>query len=695
MGPAGDGFVTRVLRRPATWVALGLLLVSLLAWRGLLTGGALQGGALLPAPPGSSDLWQLFVQPWHSVGVGSSIAAPPWVAAVAGSSVVTLGRPATLVSLLLVLAVPLAGVSAYALLRRLTGSRRLRLWGSAAYALLPAVTGAVAAGRLGTAVVAWLLPLLVLAGWRLRPDPDLLPTWRRVGGSALLLAVTVAFVPVVWVLALAALLVLGVLTRPARGWWLRAGAAVVVALAVLMPWSWSLLTHPATFLLEAGAVGPGLADPGLPTWAVALASPGGPGLPALWVTVGLALAGLVALVVGRRRRVVAMAWVGVLLGLAVGLLTIVVRVQVPSVGAAVTPWPGVATLVVGGGLVVAAVVGAEGLQTTLTRRAFGWRQPVAVVVVALALLAPAAAAVGWIGRGAGGPLTRQEVEILPAFVVAASETPAQPSTLVLAAGPGTPVVTYALLRGGGTTLGDADVAPPVSAAGPLDALVEALASGSAGDDVPARLATYGAGYVLVVPPADPDLARALDAAPGLERLASTDGSALWGVSGNPSRVRVQSADGSAAQVPAGPVDAEATVPAQGPGADGTVLARVLALSDAADAHWRASLDGTALTALGPDVPAVTDPPVPDYAGPSATWAQRFELPAEGGALALTYDGAVRTRWLAVEGLLVAAVVVVALPSRRREAAEDDDDPTPDPVQAKAGSEPLRRTGGVA
>jgi hypothetical protein len=656
----------------------------------------LQGGALLPAPPGASDLWQLFVQPWHSVGVGSSIDTPPWVAVIAGSSVVTLGRPGLLVSLLLVLAVPLAGVSAYVLLRRLTGSRRLRLWGSAAYALLPAVTGAVAAGRLGTAVVAWLLPLLVLAGWRLRPGPDAVPTWRSVGGTGLLLALAVAFVPLVWVAAVVAVLLTGFLARPSRPWWVRAAAVVVVPVAVLVPWSLTFFAHPASVLLEAGAVGPGLSDPGLPTWAVVLAAPGGPGVPALWVTVGLVVAGLVALVVGRRRRVVAIAWLGALLGLGLGLLAVVVRVQVASIGTSVTPWPGVATLLVGGGLVVAGVVGAEGLQTALGSRAFGWRQPVAVTVVVLAVAAPAVAAVGWIDRGAGGPLTRQEADVLPAFVVAASETPAQPSTLILAASPGRPV-TYALLRGGGNTLGEADVAPSVSASGPLESLVEDLASGSAGDDVPARLATYGAGYVLVVPPADPTLASALDSAPGLERLAATDGSALWGVSGDPSRVRVQLSDGTAVQVPAGPVDATATLPTASvaSAAGGTPLSRVLALADAADPSWRASLDGTALTALGADEPAVTEPPVPDYAGPTATWAQRFTLPAAGGALTLSYDGTARERWLFAEALLFGAVVVLALPSRRRESTEDDDDPTPDPVPARAGSEPLRRTGSPA
>ena len=432
MTSAGDGVVARLLRRPVSWVALGLLLVTMLAWRGLLVGGTLQGGALLPAPAGSSDLWQRFIEPWHAVGVGSSVAAPPWIAAVAVPSVLTFGRPGLLVSLLFVLSVPLAGVTAYALLRRLTGSRRLRVWGSVAYALLPAATGAVAAGRLGTVVVAWLLPLLVLVAWRLLPDPEAPPTWRSVGGTGLLLALATAFVPLVWVLAVASVVLTGILAAAGRAWWVRLIGVLVVPFAVLLPWSWGLVLHPANLLLEAGAVDPALSDPALPTWSVALASPGGPGVPGTWVTVGLAVAGLVALLVGRRRRVVAAAWLAALLGLGLGLLAVVVRVVVPSLGLSVTPWPGVATLVVGGGLVVAAVVGAEGLLGSLTRQAFGWRQPVAVVVVGLAVLTPAFAAVGWIARGAGGPLVRHDADLLPAFVVAASRTPAQPTTLVLA-----------------------------------------------------------------------------------------------------------------------------------------------------------------------------------------------------------------------------------------------------------------------
>ena len=81
-------------------------------------------------------------------------------------------------------------------------SRAVRVVAATAYALLPAVTGAVAAGRLGTALAAWLLPLALWTGGRA----------LGVGGSTsggrawlagLLLAVVVAFVPLAWMLHVA------------------------------------------------------------------------------------------------------------------------------------------------------------------------------------------------------------------------------------------------------------------------------------------------------------------------------------------------------------------------------------------------------------------------------------------------------------------------------------------------------------
>ena len=59
---------------------------------------------------------------------------------------------------------PLAGITAYVAAAPAGRARvPLQLWAAVGYALLPPVLGAVATGRLGTAVAAVLLPLLVLA----------------------------------------------------------------------------------------------------------------------------------------------------------------------------------------------------------------------------------------------------------------------------------------------------------------------------------------------------------------------------------------------------------------------------------------------------------------------------------------------------------------------------------------------------
>ncbi len=686
MTRVGGGGLARLLRRPAAVVSLALVAVSVLAWRGLALGGPLQGGALLPAPEGATDLWQRYAEAWHPVGVGSSAPAPPWLAILSGASAVTLGRPGLLVSLLFVLAAPLAGASAYLLLRRLTASMRLRVWGSAAYALLPAVTGAVSGGHLGSVVVVWMLPLLVLALGRLGPPhEDTTPihrpihrpihSWRAVAATGLLLAVVASFVPMAWAAVAVSMVAWGVGAAPVRSamrpWWLRALVLLGIPVVLLLPWSWQLITHPSRLLLEPGAQSFGLADPDLPTWALALGWPGGPGLPAWWVTAGLAVAGLAALVVGRRRGAVLAALGVALLGLLLGLLTVIQRVDVPSVGTQVTAWPGFATLLVGGGLIAAAVLGSGGLQDSLSRRAFGWRQPVAVLVVAVALLTPAAAAVSWVARGVEGPLNRASADVLPAFVAAAAQSPSHPTTLVLAERRGQPV-RFTVLRGAGPTLGDADLAPSAAAAGPLGSVVADLGSGRSGDDVAARLSTYGVGFVLVTRPALSQLTDALDSAPGLERLAASDGSALWGVAGTASRVRVQSADGRAEAVPSGDVAAQADIPAAR-SMQGSVSARVLALAEAADPGWRASLTGVPLIAMPADQPEILEPPVPAYAGPSASWAQRFALPSAGGSLILDYDATTRSRWLVAEGVLVLVLVVVALPSRRRVEDDEEDD----------------------
>ena len=126
-------------------------MLALFAGRALYGDGRLMGGALLPAPDSASDLWRTYTQAWHPVGVGSATDSPPYLAVVALLGVLLLNHASTAVDVLLLGAVPLAGVSAYLALRPVVTAVPLRAWGAATYALLPPVVGAVATGRLSTA----------------------------------------------------------------------------------------------------------------------------------------------------------------------------------------------------------------------------------------------------------------------------------------------------------------------------------------------------------------------------------------------------------------------------------------------------------------------------------------------------------------------------------------------------------------
>src|SRR5437763_571756 len=89
---------------------------------------------------------------------------------------------------------------------RLTRQPVLRVWAAATYALLPVATGVIATGRLGDAVAFVCIPALFVVSARLvRVDPGY-DGWRHVGVAALLLAAATAFAPLLYVVALPALL---------------------------------------------------------------------------------------------------------------------------------------------------------------------------------------------------------------------------------------------------------------------------------------------------------------------------------------------------------------------------------------------------------------------------------------------------------------------------------------------------------
>ncbi|MFE5219439.1 MULTISPECIES: glycosyltransferase family 2 protein [unclassified Streptomyces] len=657
-GPGGDDAeflqieqfarLKRIARKPGPVLFLVLLLVSLAACRGLLGGGALAGGALLPAPADAGDLWSRYLDAWHPVGAGGTPAAPPYLAILASLASLLLGSTGLAVTVLLVGSVPLAGFTAYFASRPLVTSRLLRAWVAVAYAFLPATTGALAGGRVGTAVLAVLLPLIARAGVAasgLASRTGARGSWRATWAYALLLTIATAFTPVVWPLALVLGVGVLVLRRGdlvAHG--LRFLAQLGTPLLVLAPWSLTLL--PTGFFQEAGLeYGPSAASAS----DLLGSSPGGPGTVHGLMLIGIVCAALAALLRSERQRAVRTAWAVALLGLVLAVLS------------NHSAWAGPATLVYGIALLAAAALGADGARARVAEQNFGWRQPVAALIAFASAAGPLLVAAGWMIRGADGPLERRDPAQVPAFVAEDSTGGDQARTLVLDSD-STARVRYTLVRGSGARLGDAELAAGDGRNARLDKVVANLVAGSGADQTD-ELGGFAVRYVLVHKGAPREITRVLDATPGLGRLSQQDGSALWRVDQEVSRATIAPAGGSgkAQPVTAGPVEIHTTIPS---GADG----RVLRLADTVSDGWTATLDGKPLTRTTVD-----------------GWAQGFRLPAAGGRLDVVHDDPVgHTAWLWAQGALAVVLIVLALPGRRRDVDDDLPEEQPVPAQATAG-----------
>ncbi|MEU9354788.1 glycosyltransferase [Streptomyces griseoloalbus] len=658
-GPGGDDAdfleveqfarAKRIARKPGPVLFLMLLLVSLAACRELLGGGALAGGALLPAPADAGELWARYTDAWHTVGAGGTGSAPPYLAVVAAFASLLLGSTGVAVTILLVCSVPLAGFTAYFASRPLVESRLLRAWAAVAYAFLPATAGALAGGRIGTAVLAVLLPLIARAGIAasgLTSTSGARGSWRATWAYALLLTIATAFTPIVWPIAL--VLGLGVLALrrtdiPAYA--LRFVAQLGTPLLVLAPWSLSLL--PFGFFREAGLeYGPSAAS------ALDLlgASPGGPGTVGGPLLIGLVLAALAALLRSERRPAILTAWAAALVGLVFAVLS------------NNSTWAGPATLVYGIAVLAAATLGADGARARVAEQSFGWRQPVAALIALACAVGPLLVAAGWMIRGADGPVQRRDPVQVPAFVAEESGTRDQARTLVLDSD-STAHVGYVLVRGSGARMGDAEIAAADGENARLDKVVAHLVAGSGADQAD-QLGGFAVRYVLVHPGAPREVIRVLDATPGLSRLSQQAGGALWRVDHQVARASIvpaEEGDSRPQPVAAGPVEIHTRIPNGGEG-------RVLRLADATADGWTATLDGKPLSRTTVD-----------------GWAQGFELPATGGTLDVTYDDPIsHTAWLWAQGLLAVVLVVMALPGRRRDVDDDLPEEPAVPAEALAG-----------
>jgi GT2 family glycosyltransferase len=643
-----SGMLARALRRPGVLLAVALTLIGLVADRHVL-GGSLHGGRLLDAPAGASDLWSTYLGGWHAVGLGSTEPAPPALAVLALFSFVLAGKAWLAVSVLLLGAVPLAGLSAYVAAGAITRSPWLRIWAAVIWASLPALTGAVAGGRIDVVVTVILLPLLARAVAAVLRTDDV--RIHRPVGAGLLLAVASAFSPVLWPAVL--LVAVGVLVvvpgrRLSR---LRSVAVLlVVAAAALLPWTFSVVEHPQLMVRGLGLPESLAAARPLATADLVLMHPGGPALPPVWVLAPLVAAAIVGL--GRvAHRGAARAGFAVFLLAVAGSVVISRQDGAVFADSSVRYWTGATAALGALGLVVAALVAGNLARPALRRYAFGWRQPAAGLVAAGLLAGTGTAVVAMLVRGVDRPLTGSETALLPEFASAEAGRATAPRLVVLdGSGDRDAEVRYGIIRNqDGLRLGDADV----SRNRPNDAddrLTDAVRQAAAGEAAALpRLAEFGVSMLVVRPTGARALSR-LAEIDGLDRVPTT-GAVVWR-SQMPAGELVVLGPRVASRVTGGGglhADARPRALTSGRGHSRAVVppgqaGRLLVLAEPASAHWHASLDGKQLpraTAYG--------------------WAQAWKLPASGGHLDLGRTGDRRGLWLGLQLAVVIVAVLFAIP----------------------------------
>jgi GT2 family glycosyltransferase len=631
--------IRRVLANTGVQVVLALLIVSLVAERRLLSGaGPLGGGALVPAVGSASALWSQYVAGFHAAGLGSAASAPPYTAIVAALATILLGHPWLAVDVLLLGSVPLAGLTAYLAAGRLVTSKVARAVLAFSYALLPAATGAVAAGHLGASVAFAMIPLIAVTGGRMLTAPPR-NARRAAWATGLLVALTAAFSPLVWVLAL--VFAISALLVRRRLWPVsRVDAAIVVVtpIAALFPWSLHLFASPSAFLADVGVRTVTTGSSLSPASLLAL-SPGGSGLPPLWVTAGLLLAVLSLVLPHGRGRLLGTGWTIA----AAGYLAAIAVSRTTSAGD--SGWPGTALAVTAAGLLAAAAPAAQWLADQW--HAEGRRRVLktaARLTLTAAATAPVLVAVFWAGAGVRGPVSPVGQSVLPAFVAASSTSGTQYRTLVLR--PDGATTNYTVLRSSDPILGEPELTDSGAADQALSRQVSALVAPDGADsgDPGQELASFGVRWVLLPAPVSQTLADRLDGASGLVPVSTAPSYDLWQVTGTVSRVRVVAPTGTVTSVASQTVGVSgARVPAAG----GKLIV--------AEPYggWTAKLNGTALKPLS---------------APVDGWEQGFTLPAGGGTLTLTRNNLARTISLWAELVALLAVIVLALPGKREDPA---------------------------
>ena len=187
-----------LFKKPEVAGFIFLSLITLVASRMRL--GSLIGGALPMSPDGARDLWKSYFESWHQVGMGTSQAAPPWIAILALCATIFFGKAAAFLTFFFLVAPILMMWSSLRLFKKSTQNMWISVSASFIYAISPVAIAAVNSGRLATVVALIIAPQIpvLLIHWK----EIELHSWRRIFIISLVVTVLTAFTLSVFVILL-------------------------------------------------------------------------------------------------------------------------------------------------------------------------------------------------------------------------------------------------------------------------------------------------------------------------------------------------------------------------------------------------------------------------------------------------------------------------------------------------------------
>ena len=619
-------------RRPILSVSLLVILLTLIASRNRF--GAIVGGALAATPTKAFELFSMYSDSWHTVGLGSSTSAPPWVAYIGFGSLLTGANSSLFITGLFLCAVPLALWGSYLLAKKFTNLHFLALIAALLYTFSPTTLSAINSGRVGTLVLVVIGPWLIRSLFGLEQLENL--SWRKTFWIALLLTFVCAFSPMTFMSILLwqiILVIFDVIAFNSKNNAMdklvfdrrnaRRIAVMITPLIVNAPWSIEFILHPSRILLD-----PGLSLAGGEVLSLLLGNPGGVGAPPIWIISPILLIAVIAIFVSKTARLGEVALFFIAIAALLGSR------QVSGHGS-FTPeqlWVGSLLVIPTLTALLAAVIMIDNYLPSLSQSNIDYRHILLGFTSLISALSILASATWWLGSANSAPVQANSKSALPAFLSASAQTEGRYKTLVLRAE--SSKVKYFIARDKDLQLGQADVitglAPVVTKA------INDLIAGS-GVSSSKVFAEFGIRYLFLANPINEELVRTIDGAGGFTRAASTDEGITWKVPGALGHISFLSQDGSYSVLPSGEVGAAGTLTSAG----------VIIITEKYDNRWKMLLNGTYLPLTQ------TENGVP-----------RFYV-SEPGDFLIFHDGTSRRAWVSLQLLTFLTLIILALPARRR------------------------------